>query len=158
MSKQKKSPLKTKRVLFDTQYDMCDMIYKKLSELMLSVNKLEIIIKHEKFGNFKLLINESESEKIQFYTITEKNILIKNIGYVPLNNISLEQLEDPFIYFICGEIKFINSRPEIYSEWFEQIKCTMQELLDEEKKYEELRSKIEELPIFSPTREVLIEK
>ena len=59
------------------------------------------------------------------------------------------------IFFYKQELK---DRPETYAKWFIKIKEIMQDLLDKEQKYENIIDDIKSMPIFSPTREVLIEK
>lgn len=146
-----------KGALFNTQYDMCDMVYRKLHELMLSVHQLEIDVEIKEIGKYKLLISLVEPGNLNIIYL-QKTGAREHIGYIPMKKISLTELEDPFIVHLCKRTEFLNSRPELYTKWFNEIKNIMQTLLNEEKKYETIRGFIRDIPIFSPTRKVLIEK
>lgn len=156
MSKQTKSSI-SKSVLFDTQYEVCDVIYRKLYELMYSVFRLDIRIEMEDLGQFKLHITETGDDMLNFSHMSQGGGTDNN-GYVPLKNINKKIIECPFMTFLCRKSNLNNSRPELYTKWISEIKKVMQNLLDEENKYKAIIDDIREIPMFSPTRQVLIEK
>jgi hypothetical protein len=151
MSKVLKS-IAQKGILFNVQYEMCDMVYRKLHELMVSVNELNLEIE---FKSTEFLL-KCAGKNIEFYRIGRNGRV--ELGYVPLDKISIAQIECPMMLYIMEEYEFSKSRPETYSEWFDVIKCKMQDLLVVQQKYETLLDSIKNIPLFSPTREVLLEK
>lgn len=152
MSKSTKS-IAQKGAMFNAQYDMCDIVYRKLFELMISVGSDSIKINLED----KVFQIESNEDCVRFYLITPRGG--KNgIGYVPLKKISTTNIEDPIMSHILSEKEFENDKPGTYTKWLEGVKKVMQELLEEQKKYENIIDNIKSIPLFSPTREVLIEK
>lgn len=156
MSKQIK-PTSKKGILFDAQYEMCDVVYRKLYELMISVKQCEVLIELNSVGTFRMNLYESDSCAVLCHVSkTTKNTL----GYLYFNRkFSSTEIEDPFIKdFLLKKNEYNDSRPEIYARWFEKLKEVMQKLLDEQEKYKEISYGIQNIPMFSPTREVLIEK
>jgi hypothetical protein len=148
----------SKSVIFETQYEMCNTVYRKLHELMWSVNQLKILFQIEEIGDIKLEINQSEAESIYFSMTNAKTGNRENLGCVSMKKLSLSEFEDPIMIYILRKQELANSRTETYSKWFVKLKDEMQELLNEQKKYEDILDEIRNIPIFSPTREVLIEK
>lgn len=146
-----------KGVLFNLQYDMCNLVYRKLNELMLSIGENEIDIKFVDI-KIRLYINNSGQENIfYFYTLRDGKISV-NLGELNLKKISLQEINDPIIA-LCKKYKNDNTDiPTLYSNWFDELKKSMQSLLEKENKYNQMIDDIKSLPIFSPTREVLFEK
>jgi hypothetical protein len=157
MSKSPKT-IPQKGALFNAQYDMCDLVYRKLNELMLSVGEYEI---DTEFCETKIRImihfGNGEDNTIYFQNINRSGGR-NSIGYVNVKKISLVQIEDPMVEFCRKEKNSDGDTPTVYTKWFNKVKEIMQALLDQEQKYEDLVDSMKSLPIFSPTREVLIEK
>lgn len=144
-----------KGALFNAQYEMCDVVYRKLFELMLSINEVKI---ETKFAKKIFIIELYKSDfRLAFSTRTEyggRSLL----GFIQLKKISLTEIEDPVLQHICAQSEFANLIPDKYTEWLEIIKNIMQDLLNKEQKYKNIIGNIRAIPLFSPTREVLIEK
>jgi hypothetical protein len=152
MSKSTKS-VAQKGAMFNAQYDMCDIVYRKLFELMISVGSNSVIIGFDNIS-FRL---DSDGDCIRFYLVTQRGNT-SGIGFVPLKKISTTDIEDPVMCHILSEKEFEKNKPETYTKWLESVKKFMQQLLEEQKKYENIIENIKSIPLFSPTREVLIEK
>lgn len=142
--------------LFNAQYEMCDIVYRKLNELMLSINETEIDVTLEEGVKFKIEIRKGEENTLYFgvYTKSGKNTL----GGVNLKKISVYDINDPIIDYLLNQKEYTGKRPELYKKWFGAIKDVMQKLLDQQNQYEDLISAIQDMPMCSPTREVLVEK
>ncbi len=157
MSRSAKHTLKN-GALFEAQYEMCFTVYTKLLELMHSVCEYSIEIEINNF-KFQLAINANTGHEntINFYSL-QKSGGKNNIGYVNMKKISTTQIECPIIIYIGNQKELLNNKSGVYLEWLEAIKLVMQALLDKEKQYLEIIENIKSLPLFSPTREVLLEK
>jgi hypothetical protein len=143
--------------LFNAQYDMCDLVYRKLNELMLSVGVYTIDIEFCDI-QIRLLteVGNGQDNTIYFYSISKSGGRT-TLGYVNLKKLSSAEREDPMVTF-CLNQKDSNDKAEIYIKWFEKVKEIMQKLFEQEKKYEDLIDSIKSLPLFSPTRAVIVEK
>lgn len=157
MSRSAKHTLKN-GALFEAQYEMCFTVYTKLLELMHSVCEYSVEIEINNF-NFQLAINPNNGQEntINFYYI-QKSGSKNNIGYVHVKKISTTQIECPVIIYFGSQKELKINKSAIYLEWLEKIKQVMQALLDKEKQYLDIIDNIKSLPVFSPTREVLLEK
>lgn len=142
--------------LFNAQYEMCDIVYRKLNELMLSISETEIDVTLEEGVRFKVEIRKGEENILYFgvYTKSGRN----NLGGVNLKKISVYDINDPIIDYLLNQKEYTGKRPELYKKWFGVIKDVMQKLLDQQNQYEDLINAIQDMPICSPTREVLVEK
>jgi len=157
MSRSTKNTLKN-GALFEAQYEMCFTVYAKLLELMHSVCEYSLEIEINNF-KFQLSINTNPGHEntINFYSL-QKSGGKNNIGYVNMKKISTTHIECPIIIYFGTQKELQNNKSTVYLEWLEKIKQTMQALLDKEKQYLEIIENIKSLPLFSPTREVLLEK
>lgn len=157
MSRSSKHTLKN-GALFEAQYEMCFTVYTKLLELMHAVCEYSIEIEIHNF-KFQLYINpNSENEHILNFYSLQKSGGKNNIGHVHIKKISTTQIECPIIVYIGNQKELMDNKSGIYLEWLEKIKKVMQTLLDKEKQYLDIIDNIKSLPVFSPTREVLLEK
>lgn len=157
MSRSAKQILKN-GALFEAQYEMCITVYTKLLELMHSVCEYSIEIEINNF-KFQLILNPNNGQEntINFYSM-QKSGGKNNIGYVNAKKISTTQLECPIIIYFGTQKELQINKSAIYLEWLEKIKNVMQSLLNKEQQYLDIIDNIKSLPVFSPTREVLLEK
>jgi len=145
-----------KGIAFEVQYEMCNTIYRKLMEIMNSLFIKEVFIEFEKFG--KVRITEHNKGILCFYFLSKNDS--RNIGEISFNKqLSSTEIECPVMYFMyTKKDMFPQSKAEEYHKWLNSVKKTMQELVDEQNKFENILDDIKNIPMFSPTREVIIEK
>jgi len=145
-----------KGIAFEVQYEMCDTIYRKLLEIMTSLFIKEIFIEFEKFGRVRM--TESNKGILDFYFYSKNDN--RNLGQVNFNKqLSSTEVECPVMSFMwVKKDMFPQSKAGEYHKWLNSVKTTMQELVDEQSKYENILDDIKSIPMFSPTREVIIEK
>lgn len=137
------------------QSEMCDVVYRYLYILMKSLLRYELEISLEKNTIISFSIDSDFSVKCFYVYIKEGNNSRKYLSDI---NFSNKVLKCAVLNFILGRKEYDNCRPEMYAKWFENLKTRMQDLLNEQKKYEDIIDGIRNVPIFTPKREVLIEK
>ena len=145
-----------KGIAFEVQYEMCDTIYRKLLEIMSSLFIKEVFIEFEKFG--KVRMTENNKGILDFYFLSKNQN--GPLGQINFNKqLSLTEIECPVMSFMHSKKDmFSQSKAEDYHKWLSSIKTTMQELINEQNKYVSILDDINSIPMFSPTREVIIEK
>lgn len=150
--------ISSKGIAFDTQYEMCDVVYRKLIELFLEVRRYKVSIEVKSISStFEIsLQNSSQNNFVNFHLVSKSNSRT-TLGDFDLKKLSLSEIEDPFYKYI-SRTEFLETRAELYSEWLESVKNAMQKLLEEQRKYEDIMESIKNIPMFTPPREVLFEK
>jgi len=145
-----------KGIAFEVQYEMCDTIYRKLLEIMGSLFIKEVFIEFEKFG--KVRITENNKGMLDFYFLSKNQN--GGLGQINFNKqLSSTEIECPVLCFMyTKKDMFSQSKAEDYHKWLSSVKITMQELVNEQNKYENILDDMKSIPMFSPTREVIIEK
>lgn len=158
MSSNRKSTLINKGIVFNVQYEMCDMVYRKLLELMDEIMLYEIFIEFKEIsGKIKITAHNSSKNQMDFYYCGKNGN--SHVGSVSFSKqLSISELECPVFCYIYKNKELIDQRSEIYSLWLKNIKLAMQKLLTEQKRFEDILDNINNIPMFSPTREVIIEK
>jgi len=144
-----------KGILNTLQDEMCDIVYRHLNVLMVSLKKMELEINLDDGIVITFMLDSSDLKTFFVYVKENKNSGRRGMGSI---NFSNKSLEDVVLNFILSQKDYFNCRPEKYTIWFENLKTKMQSLMDEQKKYEDILDSIRNIPMFSPTREVLIEK
>lgn len=145
-----------KGIAFEVQYEMCDTIYRKLLEIISSLFIKEVSVEFEKYG--KVRMTESSKGVMDFYFFSKNDN--RNLGQIYFNKqLSSTEIECPVMAFMLAKKDmFPQSKAEEYHKWLNSVKKTMQELVNEQGKYENILDDIKSIPMFSPTREVIIEK
>ena len=126
------------------QEKMCDTVYAKLRELMVSVHRKEVLIK---------LNSKSD---IKFTIIGDGIYVYQGPNFNFIGDMTPECKTD-FIFekIIIPEN---NIRLEAYKNWVETVESKIIELSQEEQEYQKLLDKIIDMPILTKQREVLFEK
>lgn len=126
------------------QEKMCDMVYAKLRELMVSVERKNVIIQF----NPKI--------KTEFKTSSDGMFFYHNDSYI--GEFKQSEKQDLFFDKIVQNIEFESNRVETYKKWIEAVESKIIELSQEEQEYQKLLDKIIDMPILTKEREVLFEK
>jgi hypothetical protein len=140
---------------------MCNLIYRKLNELMLSTNEYEVDIKFPVSDiTIRIFINISNYDYYLFFYTLKEGRKSESLGDINLRKIPLNTTGnvDP-IASLCAKHK--NDKEDvstIYDKWFKELKNSLEKLIEKEKKYFAISDEIKSLSLFSPTREVLFEK
>ena len=145
--------------VFNAQYNMCDLIYRKINELMISTGENYVDVKFTLDLKIRIHFNIDFNFIFYFNTIKDGK-RYETIGELNLKKINTSSniTIDP-VFAFCKEFQTEkNDIPTIYSNWFNELKKTIQILIDKENKYYEIVNEINSLPFFSPTREVIFEK
>ena len=156
MSRQSKQQ-ETKGIISELQDEMCDSVYRYLYFLMTALRRSELDVELDDGIIIRFTIDFSDTSKTFYIYIQEsKTSGRRNIGYI--NFTSKHSQDDAVLLFILGKKEYNDSRADKYAKWFSNLKNRMQDLMDEQKKFEEILNDLRNIPIFSPQREVLIEK
>lgn len=141
-------------ILNTLQTEMCDVIYRHLFVLMKSLIRTNLKINLDKDKIIFFTISNDTDKYFDVY-IQEPQSGNRHLSEI---NFSVKTFKDPILNLIIHRTAFDKCRPEKYAQWLENVKTTMQELLEEQKKYENILENVRSIPMFSPQREVLVEK
>jgi len=153
----------SKTVVFDTQYEVCNVVYRKLLELMISVNQINIYVECKDLSMFFKFTADFQYKILTFYTTKsgskDNSKDNHHIGGIDFRKaLSNTEMECPVLCWIIKQVDFTEERPEKYKSFITEVKKAMQKMLEEQQKYEDILDDIRNIPMFSPEREVLIEK
>lgn len=145
-----------KGIINELHSEMCETVYRYLFYLMITLRRQEIDLNLDETIIVRFWIDFTDSSKTVYVYVQES----KSTGRKHIGNISTKSnsAEDVVLNYILDRKDFIEVRSEKYAKWFSNLKNKMQELLDEQKKFEEILNDLRSIPMFSPEREVLIEK
>ncbi len=150
-----------KGAFFNAQYDMCNLIYRKLNELMLSTNEYEVDIKFPVSDiTVRIYININNYDYYLFFYTLKDGKKSESLGDINLRKTPSNTTGnvDP-VASLCAKCKSDKEDvATIYNKWFKELKNSLEKLIEKEKKYFAISDEIKSLSLFSPTREVLFEK
>lgn len=150
-----------KGIAFEVQYVISDKIYRKLYEIMCSLLIADIVINFKEVGKISIMESITEKGMVYFYldanSIYNKEIYgysgfsdgeKRGIGQINFNKpLSTIELECP-VFIIIQRIKSISpeNKADKYHKWLGCVKAKMQELIKEQKKFENILEDISQIP------------
>src|ERR1035437_6101382 len=135
-----------KGIGFEVQYVISDKIYRKLYEIMCSLSIASITINFEEFGEITVAESSTQKGLVYFY-LTSKNTTIKIDNYLGRSGYSGGDI----LKHAIGQINF--NKPLSTTE----LECPVF-IVMQKNENKDILEDINDIPIFSPTREVIIEK
>lgn len=159
MSGNKKNTLvvSNENIVDTVQHAICSFMYRTIHTMMCSVNITSIIVKLNESYTMRIFTS-SDNKKLLYFSYKKDN----NTTWSGLDSLNVfldsANMKDPFYQWVSYKTDFENKRAEFYNLWYKELKKVIILLETEEKKYNDILEDMQSLPMFTPTRSVIIEK